>query len=394
MKKPYLSALLLGAFVSCSAAYGEPGAERELSAQARLQYQTIQLILQDLEKATDTSARRDALEEILAQSELLIKDVPGDPMVWAWRAEAALELDRWREGHQCGMSLLALNVLEQSDNKQMMNLMARLNRRGWLDPDVSKVQFAELTRNIELKNDDELPDPIKEALAGVITDYASGNFWEGYSKIKGIQLQVGSEEILRYPLARRALSASLAVAAARDDLDLVRSALACGGNPNEKMNAQPAIMWAANHNNVGMVEILIAAGARVNVKNRYGYSILLDPVQKDNLKMLTVLLEAGADPNGEGRKESLVAEAIQEGKNEVAAALVRSDARVVGVRTTDERPLLYVAMLGGDVNLVKALLDAGVDPEEKYHGRDLDSHAKKLASKEIYALMRAAAKSR
>ena len=85
------------------------------------------------------------------------------------------------------------------------------------------------------------------------------------------------------------------------------------------------------------VELLLAAGAKVNTKNDYGVTPLFLACENANLPMVQRLLKAGADVNA---------------------------------ATTTEETVLMTAVRVGDVPVVKALLAAGANVNAKGGGRE------------------------
>src|SRR5262245_25125178 len=58
-----------------------------------------------------------------------------------------------------------------------------------------------------------------------------------------------------------------------------------------------ALHWAANHDDAAMAQLLLAAGARVDVRNRYGVTPLLLACESGRGAVVDLLLKAGANVN-------------------------------------------------------------------------------------------------
>ena len=99
-----------------------------------------------------------------------------------------------------------------------------------------------------------------------------------------------------------------------DSLDVRR-------NPNGRL----ALNWAAWHNRVDAIEMLLAMGAPIEAENRTGFSPLHHAAEAGSLEAARALLAAGADPmhaNKAGRTPAETARA--EGHEEIAALIEES----------------------------------------------------------------------
>lgn len=107
---------------------------------------------------------------------------------------------------------------------------------------------------------------------------------------------------------------ALADGAKIDSLDVRR-------NPNGRM----ALNWAAWHNRVAAIEMLLAMGAPIEAENRTGFSALHHAAESGSLEAAQALLAAGADPmhaNKAGRTPATTAR--EQGHAEVAALIEES----------------------------------------------------------------------
>jgi len=89
-----------------------------------------------------------------------------------------------------------------------------------------------------------------------------------------------------------------------------------------------AVMWAAHHDDLDLVQALIEAGANVTLTNQFGTSALTEAAIVGSAPVIDALLEAGADPNARNPE--------------------------------GETPLMAVAR-GGNVEAARRLLDAGAE---------------------------------
>ena len=107
---------------------------------------------------------------------------------------------------------------------------------------------------------------------------------------------------------------ALAEGAKIDSLDVRR-------NPNGRL----ALNWAAWHNHVPAIEMLLAMGAPIEAENRTGFSALHHAAEAGSLEAAQALLAAGADPmhaNKAGRTPAVTAR--EQGNDDVAALIEES----------------------------------------------------------------------
>ncbi|MGG1637773.1 M48 family metallopeptidase [Paenibacillus sp. FSL K6-3182] len=88
-------------------------------------------------------------------------------------------------------------------------------------------------------------------------------------------------------------------AASEADLELVKSLLDAGGNPNAADDeGWTALMWAAQLNETAIASSLIDAGAQLNViEQSYEETALTIALYNESIEMVALLLEEGANPN-------------------------------------------------------------------------------------------------
>jgi uncharacterized protein len=134
---------------------------------------------------------------------------------------------------------------------------------------------------------------------------------------------------------RRSLGAggTLLDAAESGDRAMALRLLADRADPNALgPDGTTAIMWAAHHDHLDLVQALIKAGANVKLKNQFGTSALTEAAIIGSAPIIDALLKAGADPNTKNPE--------------------------------GETPLMAVAR-GGHVEAARRLLDAGADVNAK-----------------------------
>lgn len=140
--------------------------------------------------------------------------------------------------------------------------------------------------------------------------------------------------------AATAMDAPVAEAAARGDIESVRTLLRDGADVNAAQgDGMTALHWAALRGDAEMVSVLVYAGANVASTTRLGaYSPLHLASRDGRAESVTLLLEAGSDPNA--------------------------------TTTTGATPLHFAAA-GGDVPTLESLFGAGaeVDARENSNGQ-------------------------
>jgi ankyrin repeat protein len=133
------------------------------------------------------------------------------------------------------------------------------------------------------------------------------------------------------PLLAQDAQSRLWDAAIAGDTLAIRQAVADGAkidsldtrrNPNGRL----ALNWAAWHNRVPAIQLLIALGAPLEAENRTGFSALHHAAEAGSLEAARALLAAGADPGHRNRAGFLPVETARERGNESVAALLEEAA--------------------------------------------------------------------
>ena len=133
------------------------------------------------------------------------------------------------------------------------------------------------------------------------------------------------------PLLAQDAQSRLWDAAIAGDTLAIRQAVADGAkidsldtrrNPNGRL----ALNWAAWHNRVPAIQLLIALGAPLEAENRTGFSALHHAAEAGSLEAARALLAAGADPGHRNRAGFLPVETATERGNDSVAALLEEAA--------------------------------------------------------------------
>ena len=159
--------------------------------------------------------------------------------------------------------------------------------------------------------------------------------------------------------------APVADAAARGDLEAVRSLLREGADVNAPQgDGMTALHWAAERGDAELADVLLYAGARVDAGTRIGhYTPLHLASRRAGANVVEVLLDAGSDPNASTTNSGATPLhlAAATGDPAVVAVLVDAGADVNGREGAwGQTPLIFAAA-SNRVAAMEVLLGAGAD---------------------------------
>jgi ankyrin repeat protein len=135
------------------------------------------------------------------------------------------------------------------------------------------------------------------------------------------------------------------------------------GDVNEReVNGTTALHWAAELDNLEIVELLIRAGAGVKAANRYGTTPLALACANGNAAIIERLLRAGADPNAAlpGGETALMT-AARTGRIDALKVLLAHGADPNAREETRGQTALMWAAAQNNVAAIRALIDAGAN---------------------------------
>lgn len=136
------------------------------------------------------------------------------------------------------------------------------------------------------------------------------------------------------------------------------------GAPADAVDADglTPLMWAASKGDVATIALLLKAGAAPNRVSQAGFSPLFFAIKSGVPEASRVLLDAGADAAFRGPENtSAVQLAAYQANWGAAAMLVEKGGVDLKEPDREGRPLLHVAAAGGDLALVRLLLAKGAD---------------------------------
>jgi uncharacterized protein len=123
-----------------------------------------------------------------------------------------------------------------------------------------------------------------------------------------------------------------------------------------------AIMWAAHHDHLDLVQALIKAGANVKLKNQFGTSALTEAAIIGSAPIIDALLEAGADPNTRNPEgETPLMAVARSGNVEAARRLLDAGADVNAREDWGGQSALMWAAAQRQADMVKFLASRGAD---------------------------------
>jgi ankyrin repeat protein len=157
--------------------------------------------------------------------------------------------------------------------------------------------------------------------------------------------------------------APIALAARKNDSAKVRELLDAKPRPDVNVrtaDGTSALHWAVYHNDVDLVDRLIAAGANVNTQNDYGATPLSEAAVVGNVQVIRKLLNAGADvesANGDGQTALMIL--ARTSNVEAAKLLISKRANVNAVEQwRGQTPLMWAAAEAQPA-MVKLLVEHG-----------------------------------
>ena len=204
----------------------------------------------------------------------------------------------------------------------------------------------------------------------------------GNNELISILLKAGANP----DLALKIGETPLMTAARSGAIKGVEEIIAAGANVNaiETARGQTALMWAAAQGHDGVVKALIDGGADTEIKsvvrprlmytnrsngtafdqgvmeNLGGYSALLFAARNGHVAVSNLLINAGADINGVAANlTSPLVVATHSGHTDLAIELIKKGAEVDAIGAGYNA--LHAAILRGDLDVVKALIDHGAN---------------------------------
>lgn len=165
-------------------------------------------------------------------------------------------------------------------------------------------------------------------------------------------------------------------------LDISLEVAAMSGGAVVVMEPSEPLLRAVVNNDMAEVKALLAARADVNVIDKnYNSTALAEAVAQGNKELVQILIRAGADVNLKNKKaQTAIMNLGYESTGEIIRELIDAGARVNDKDEDGNTPLLNAAIMNNP-KLVQALLDAGANVNEQ---NEAGQTALMLAAREGY----------
>ena len=125
-------------------------------------------------------------------------------------------------------------------------------------------------------------------------------------------------------------------------------------------DGSPALHWAVRVDDVTMAKMLLGAGAKATLANRYGLTPIAIAAGNGSASMIGILLDAGADANApDPAGDTPLMSAIRTGRLDAATLLVDRGATVDATDATYQQTALMVAVRENHPEIVKLLIARG-----------------------------------
>ena len=155
----------------------------------------------------------------------------------------------------------------------------------------------------------------------------------------------------------------------RNHLDTAKILYERGADPNlPDKNGNTPLMLAALQDQLLFVEFLLGLEEiDIHSPNRDGYTALMRAVANNDSKIITALLDAGADPNTQDSRGQVALMGTAYNGNLEAMVILLAEGADPNIQDKDGYTSLMSATYNDDVEVVTTLLDWGADPTIKDH---------------------------
>ncbi|HLK04894.1 MAG TPA: hypothetical protein VKT53_10690 [Candidatus Acidoferrum sp.] len=105
----------------------------QLKGMDRVDYDALLDLARQAQQTSDLAQQKSLLQQLLNQSGTFIQRHSEQTLIWQLRAAAAISLNDPEEGYNAGQKLLAAGAADTND-PNLLRLMAQLKNKNWLDP--------------------------------------------------------------------------------------------------------------------------------------------------------------------------------------------------------------------------------------------------------------------
>jgi uncharacterized protein len=138
---------------------------------------------------------------------------------------------------------------------------------------------------------------------------------------------------------------------------------------SRESDGSTALHWAAQRNNLELVDLLVGAGASATTATRYNITPLYLAALNGNAAIMERLLTAGADPNGTAHEgQTMLMTAALSGKAEAVRLLLTRGVKIDATEPYRGQTALMWAASEGNTAAAAVLLEAGADLKLKSTG--------------------------
>lgn len=197
-----------------------------------------------------------------------------------------------------------------------------------------------------------------------------------------ILVPVPTAQTIEHAPAQHELNTQLIIAAKNNNSDELARLLADRTITHININAQDpegdtALIWAARNSHVANVRLLLAANVNVEIKNRFGYTALIEVIRNfsadtaaDANTIVTLLLAANANPNladNYGYTALIEAARNRHATIDIVVQLIAAGADLNTKTHTDLHTALEFAVTNRHHNIIIQLLTTGAIIPESLH---------------------------